>query len=619
MRLLLNRPEARTNWLLICTAAFALVYLSPVLQTGFLADDAGSSLVRGITRYYDITIYQLIFRDIKAWLAQGRFFPLASVYIYLTFYLLPSLILYKIFVLSLILLNLVMFHQLVRRICPIPGLSELCLLLVIMLFQFRIYHDPILAFGGFLQFILLDVLISLLCLCKYLESAKLQWLMASVMAYLFGLLTYEMTYPLCLLHLLCVRHYTLSWKQALRTSAPFLASAALCAGVCIFLRAILGRIVDPAYQPNTDVTSFLLTLCKQLFATLPLSYALTAGRGYLPSWPGRGQAGPAVACFCASLSICLFSLLRIARDRSQCGDCKPLRTLRVAVSIWVLPALLVCLSPRYQREIYWGVGQLPVYIECFGLGLLLASLVAFFANQLASRTRWYRAWAILLSFTMATVLAISGHINHSIAQRWSFGWYHERVQVEAALMAGLADCVPDGSSLVAAHRYPWWHDVFGAYFYCLNSGKRLYFSSTIHLGPKFPLFQGGSSGNSEHLAPNGRCYEVHDFPIDSRSACVFLCELTDPGAVTNGEPVSHRTARGRLFVRQCTRRPQRERIDQALLITADADGSVFSVSSDDCNLVRKGNGWRIYSFETGDRLIDARSLRVVPRDGSKTY
>jgi hypothetical protein len=615
----LNRLEARTNWLLICTAAFALLYLSPVLQTGFLADDAGSSLVRGITRYYNITIYELIVRDIKAWLAQARFFPLASVYVYLTFYLLPSLILNKILVLSFILLNLVMFHHLVRRICPVPGLSELSLLLVIMLFQFRIYHDPILAFGGFLQFILLDVSISLLCLCKYLESAKLHWLMASVMAYLLGLLIYEMTYPLFLLHFLCVRHYTLSWKQALRTSAPFFASAALCAGVCIFLRAILGRIVQPAYQPNTNATLFLLTLCKQLFATLPLSYALTAGRGYLPSWPRLGQAWPTVACFCASLSICLFSLLRIARERSQCGDCNALHTVPVAISIWVLPALLVCLSPRYQREIYWGVGQLPVYIECFGLGLLLASIIAFFTNRIASRTRLYRVWAVLLSVTVATVLAISGHINHSIARRWAFGWYHERVQVEAALRAGLADCVPDGSSLIAAHRYPWWHDVFGAYFYCLNSGKRLYFPSATHLGPDFPLLQGGSSGNSEHLASNGRCYEVCDFPIDSNSACVFLCELAQPGPLTNGEPLSHRTAAGRLFVRQWTRRPQRDRIDQALLITADADGSVFSVSSDDCNLIRKGNGWRIYSFETGDRLIDARSLRVVPRHGSETH
>jgi hypothetical protein len=488
-----------------------------------------------------------------------------------------------------------------------------------MLFQFRIYHDPILSFGGFLQFILLDVLISLLCLCKYLESAKLPWLIASVMVYLFGLLTYEMTYPLFLIHFLCVRHYTQSWKQALRATAPFFASASLCAGVCIFLRAILGRIAHPAYQPNMEVSSFLLTLCKQLFATLPLSYALTAGRGYLPSWPRLGQAWPMVACFGASVSICFLSLLRMTRDNAQCGAFKCLRTLPVAISIWVLPALLVCLSPRYQGEIYWGVGQLPVYIECFGLGLLLASIVAFCANRVASRTRLYRVWAMLLSLTVATVLAINGHINHSIARRWAFGWYHERLQVEAALMAGLADCVPDGSSLIAAHKYPWWHDVFGAYFYCLNSGKRLYFPSAIHLGPDFPLFQGGSSGNAEHLAPNGRCYEVHDFPIDSSSACVFLCELAHPGALTNGEPLSHRTATGRLFVRQCTRRPQRERIDQALLITADADGSVFSVNSEDCNLVRKGNGWRIYSFETGDRLIDARSLRVVPRHGSETH
>jgi hypothetical protein len=611
--------SARINWLLIGTVALTLFYISPLLHTGFLADDAGSSLVRGITRYYDITIYQLIIGDIKAWLAQARFFPLASVYIYMTFYLIPSLFLYKIFIIGLILLDLLLFHQLVRRICPLAGLAEFSLLLIIMLFQFRIYHDPILGFAGFLQFILLDVLLSLLCLCLYLDLMKPRWLIASVMLYLVGLLTYEMTYPLFLLHFLCARHYTRSWKQAMRTTAPFFALAALCASACVFLRVILGRTVHPAYAPNTDVSLFLFTLSKQLFASLPLSYALTAGGGYLPAWPRLGQGLPALACFAASLVIAFASLREMARDRARCESVTSLRTLPLAIALWVLPGLLVCLSPRYQQEIYWGVGQLPVYIECFGLGLLLASAVAFFANRLLFRTGLYRVWAILASLTVATVLAINGHINHRIAQRWGFGWYHERVQVEAALAAGLAEGVPDGSSVIPGHKYPWWHDVFGSYFYSLHAGKRLYFPATIHLGPKFPLFQGGSSGNFEHLTANGRCYEVHDFPIDSSSVGVFLCELAQPGALTNGEPLSHKTANGRLYIRQWSRRSQQERVDQALLITADADGSVFSVRSDRCKLLRRGKGWRLYSLETGDRLIDARSLRVLPCSGQQTH
>src|SRR5205807_674553 len=119
-------------------------------------------------------------RDILTWLAQARLYPLASVHIYLTFYLLPSLILYKIFVLGLIVLNLLLFHQLARRICPLAGFAELALLLVSTLFQFRIYHDPILAFGGLLQVVFVYILASLLLLCKYLESAKPPWLVASV-------------------------------------------------------------------------------------------------------------------------------------------------------------------------------------------------------------------------------------------------------------------------------------------------------------------------------------------------------------------------------------------------------------------------------------------------------
>lgn len=609
MRHLLRQIFGRMNWLLVGTIGLAIFQVSPLLHTGFLADDAANSLVRGILQYYDITIFQLVFRDVTSWLAQARLYPLASVHIYLVFYLLPSLPVYKGFVIGLILLNLLLFHQLVRRIVPLPGFPELALLSIITLFQFRIYHDPILGFGGLLQVVFVYMLASLLSLCRYFESAKLGWLLVSLALYLLGLLTYELTYPMFLLYMLFAYHYSRSWKRAFNVSAPFCGAVIVCVATCILLRTVLGRTAQPAYRPNSDLSAYLHTLSKQLFAAVPLSYPLTVGRPYLHPWPRLHHAWPFPIVFFGASSLVFLSL----RTITQCAGCvKPLKcwcALPIAIALWILPALLVCLSPRYQHEIFWGVGQLPVYMEYYGVGLLLALTVAGCAAWLARWAILSRVGALTASLAVASALSLTGHINHNVAKKWSPGWYDERVLFESALHSGLAERVPDGATLLAPNRYPWWHDVFGAYFYCMNSGKRLRFPSSIQLGPAIPLIQGGTSGNEACLPCSDRCYEVYDYRIDSGFAYVFLCELAEPAAMVGGQSVNHKTGRGSLFVHG---RPTKgEPSDDAFCITADGGGTLFSVHSDGCKLLGRGADWRVYSFETGDHPVDGRSLRVV--------
>src|SRR5207249_11568112 len=129
-----------------------------------------------------------------------------------------------------------------------------------------------------------------LCLCKYLEGAHLGWLIASVWAYLVALLTYEITYPMCLLHVLFIALYTRSFSKILRVGMLFLGAALACASICIFLRMLLGITADSAYRPNGDIVAYLKTLFKQLFAGIPLSYPLTSGRPYLPAMSCFRQA-----------------------------------------------------------------------------------------------------------------------------------------------------------------------------------------------------------------------------------------------------------------------------------------------------------------------------------------
>jgi hypothetical protein len=602
----------RINWLLVGTLGLGTCCLSPLFHTGYLGDDAGNSLVRGILRYYDITIFQLIGRDINAWLDQGRFYPLASVQIFLTFYLLPSLYLYKTLIIGLVLLNLVLFHQLVCRLFLMLQVSGLTLLIIIALFQFRIYHDPILAYAGLLQVTFGYLLVSLLFLCKYLESMRRRWLAVSVGAYLLGLLTYEITYPMFLLHIVCVRYYTQSWKRAVRTSVYFLAPVAACLTVCIFLRVILGAKAEEAYRPNTNIAVFLPTLSKQLFAGVPLSYSFTAGRAYLHSCLRAARALPALAVFLAGLALVWCAWRKVpafsSEDRGRLKQ-PILAGLCFGFLLWILPGMLTSLSPRYQRELFWGVGQLPVYIEYYGVGLILASLMVIVCRTLQRGSRRWMVVAILLSATVACALSVTYNANRRIAQKFAWGWLDERHEVEMALNAGLADAVPDGSILIPSYRYPWWHDAFGAYFYCLNAGKKLHFAASIQRGPGIPLIQGGTSGNHVCLPSGGGCYEVFVPRTNPGYRYVFLCELAEPCMPGNGDPVNHTAARVWLFLRS---RRAKLRADRQFWITGEQNGSPFLRPAEECVLLGEGEDWALYGLDIGESAVNARTLRVLP-------
>jgi hypothetical protein len=249
-----------------------------------------------------------------------------------------------------------------------------------------------------------------------------------------------------------------------------------------------------------------------------------------------------------------------------------------------------------------------VYIEYYGFGLLFASIIAFAAFRLALQPRMLGIFAIIVSVSAASVSSFTGYFNHTIAKRWAGGWYTEREDVERALAAGLADAVPEGATLIPGHRYPWWHDVFGAYFYCQNCGKKLRFPASIQVGPGIPLIQAGTSGNLEHLPSSSRCYGLYDFRIDSRFGYVFLCELAEGSAVLHGTAAGHETRKGWLFVRSL--HPKTECCETAFRITAPRNGGVWSIRPEECKLVRQEKDWRLYGFESSDGRVDAQGLRI---------
>ena len=381
-----RRSRLNYVWAILGFVVLAALCLSPTLKTGYISDDNFSSLKPGMLRVANKSLVAFTLENVRSSMQEGRFYPLHWVPFNGVFFFIQDVYYYKVYILLLVISNLLLFILFLRKISGDTGFACLAASLTLMLIQLRAYHDPILSFFGLLQFLVAGTLLSLLALETYLERRQGAWLALSVLLYLGCLLLYEASYPLFLLHGLLIWRRRPELRAWMRTFSPFLKAAVFCVLMSVLLRWL--HPVDYSkptestahYQMNLAPGTILATLLRQTSGALPLSYFLTdpAGLfagvkrpGVLAHWVRRWDV---LAITLVALGVCLLSLRRGPREES---DEPPLRsdwtlTTLLGVLLAVLPAVAITLTSRYQGEIVIGRSYVPVYVQYFGIGLLLS-------------------------------------------------------------------------------------------------------------------------------------------------------------------------------------------------------------------------------------------------------
>ena len=104
------------------------------------------------------------------------------------------MLIYKCYILSLVLSNLLLFYVLLRRWSVGHAAAQLGTLSLVLLMQMRLFPDPLLAFTGLMQILTAQLLLSMIALQEYLRSQRRGWLIVSLLCYVSALLTYEISY-----------------------------------------------------------------------------------------------------------------------------------------------------------------------------------------------------------------------------------------------------------------------------------------------------------------------------------------------------------------------------------------------------------------------------------------
>ncbi|HEV3115454.1 MAG TPA: hypothetical protein VGY58_00280 [Gemmataceae bacterium] len=392
-----------------------------------------------------------------------------------TFYWLSDVVLFKRLVLAAVLLNVACFYWFLSRQAS-RDFAALCALLLPGLIQFRIFLDPVLAFNGQLEVLMLATLLSLHLFGRFLQRGGWISYAGSLLFYLLTVLTYEMCYPFWCLHLWMLLRNPPAWKRGVLIMLAFaLAGTAPVAGTVLLRKMVVPhyRVAGAwdCYDARVGWKPVCETFAKQFVAGLPTSYASLDD--YAISRQSRSSStlwGHAWVLLLSGAAV-LPLAIRVAREpflnRRSLGWFAGFGLL-----FMVLPVPLLALAKKYQLELQWGWGHLPVYVEYFGVALVLAS--AFRYSVLLCRRFSWSPYPVALTAAALFGLVAELHYtaNTSIVRAARVPFLSPRREIEEALDASLLEGVSADSSLLV-DAYPW--DGLGAsrYFYCAHLGTRL--------------------------------------------------------------------------------------------------------------------------------------------------
>lgn len=493
-------------------------------MSGYISDDAINSYTPGFLVQDNQTVMQFTLKIISSWIHnEGRFFPLAF-YVYGLFALIQKLIVYKLFLFLLNLIDISLFLYLIFLLPKNRVLIDLSYLTIPLFYSFHLVHDPVLAFHGLMQMVFLFVLISLIFLKRYLDSRRFLYIILSVLFYCLSLATYEITYSFFLLNTVLIwfnyKQATTLKKSILFYIFPFIVSAVLFAGLSLLLRHIFNVSIigsNSPYTISTRMAPMVATYAKQLVGTLPLSYRILDpdnlfSSNYLILIKLILLALPIVFLF--SLGLCNGKNTMTKDEKLSLQSTFALGSLML-----VLPGVLVSFSEKYQTYIGWGRPYLPVFIQIFGLDLILisgglysrhkvAKWLKFLDDALFPKIIRYLSLALIAILCLFTLSS-----NYCVVQKSNQFWLYPRKTLEYALDNGLLNNTPSDSVILVDGNNQW----DSTAFFLMHSGVK---------GQK--VLSKGNYLVSGSLEPQSQSFSIHQesegvnkLPFSTKTSIIY--------------------------------------------------------------------------------------------------
>lgn len=463
------------------------VSLSMLIRSGYYWDDAVNSTAYLAEKKDAIPTLTHVLEFMRKYLELGRINVL-SVYYYFYFYI-ENVSLYKALIILTILIDQLIFRKVLMEFgVSRPG-ARLGMLMIPLLLQTRVYQDPVSGFYSLMQILTAEMLLCALFLQRWLESGKRSCFWLSLAAFAVGLLTYEVCFPFLAMICLLIWAQRKNFLRAVRDSLPFVGLTALMLAGVFLVRRLFVHNTYPGVAFSLEPARILRAALTQLAAGLPLSF-------YSAGYPAAvlGNAYPTntfmnydFLSFLKAIRLTdiliLFGFIYIIKkisshtiqnsessvshsssfihNSSLSSPHSSPSTLNssfltlhsslfiLALSFAVLPMVTVAMSERYQGQLMPGLGYLPVYMQYYGIAMLILCLTLSLRPSVGKRALCLSAFSVILLLNLQNNRAVTEIMNRS--------FYEPRNAGEAALHGGILDFLPEDAVLISVNdrRFLW--------------------------------------------------------------------------------------------------------------------------------------------------------------------
>jgi hypothetical protein len=437
-------------------AAYIVVSLLPLLHSGFYSDDIAKSLIRPHQELKGGSFLDYFFHINSYWVrVNGRLSPVNLFLQGLVYYYANNLLTYKVAILLLVVVNIGLFGYFVNLLTGNKYLSSLLMLVIPSFFQFRLYHDPILSFGGQIQIFFLFQLLSLILLQKYLDGNKYSYLIISVVFYNFCLYSYEVSFVLLPAYLLLIFEAARNGRKSVVTASPFLISI-LIAGALNALAVFVWKDPSSAGYAGTKMNiniSILKTFLIQICAALPLSYYFGNPSNIFDHniLEVLSRVRPLYWLITAFFTIAYLHLSR----KFNYSKIKWRTFTLMGIVFLLTPAFLISLSDKYQGELIrygFGMGYIPVYIQYYGLLMILAGCLVFLLRSI-SRGTGRKVIGFVVLAALDFILLVNLQNNAIVVDKANIDLFYRRQALEEALKNNILQGVPENSRILIVDEY----------------------------------------------------------------------------------------------------------------------------------------------------------------------
>jgi len=460
---ILRRQETLTMVLL---ALWVFYYLSVLLKTGFISDDAYTSQIKGMLLQKGISLHESITSQVSGWIfGAGRFLILGWYMAYVTYYVTQDTVVVKALTLTIIVAGIILFYYFSKRETKSSSMALLACFIIPAFFQFRLWHDPILAFTFVLPIIFTLTMGALVLFQQYLDKGGLHYYIGATVLFLIPLLTYEIAYPLCLLFLIVAYNRNHKIFSTLKQTLPFTIPVLLLVVLTITIRMNLAAShIKSTYtgaELHLDIGTLLSAFEIQASSTIPLSYYYFNKENLATQLYSIDYLFLALFGIGIAMLIYKIGVSKIAPKFASWIAC--------GIVLLFVSAALASLS-GHQVELNQsglGFGYITVYLQYFGLCIFIVALLALLARRV--KGIWLIALAIAISAGFTVIAAKNLKLNRAVALKSNEFYVYPRHLLKSALEAGIADEMNENAFLFRSMRYPsdW------MWFYSGITGKKL--------------------------------------------------------------------------------------------------------------------------------------------------